>query len=230
MCLVSTRCAFRKSPWPCSDVPFGGVMCLRAGACKWLKRCLYLGGSLSIRLLFLISICLADCKSLQPYPQIPEHGAMAAVKIVFITAWLPKGNVIVIVLCLCLAPLTCCLEIHLQSLQERLLIHSVCCQVGVATSKTLVQRGSSFWTITSLIASPCMCVCQAVTTRGYSFWLSALMFAHLCSCSRKHLWNTVRRQQPSLITAHDAWTAAGATREHMLWAFVVLVAHLGAIL
>ena len=153
---------------------------------------------------------------------------MAAVKTMFIRAWLPKRNVIVIVLCLCLAPLTCCLEIHLQSLQERLLIHSVCCQAGAATSKTLVQRGWGFWTTASLIVSLCMCVCQAVTTRGYSFWLTALMFAHLCSCSCKHLWNTVRRQQPSLITTYDAWTAAGATRraKHMLWALMVLAAHL----
>ena len=54
------------------------------------------------------------------------------------------------------------------------------------------------------------------------------MFAHLWSCCHKHLWNTVRRQQPSLITTHDAWTAAGATHraKQMLWALLVLVEHL----
>ena len=85
---------------------------------------------------------------------------------------------------------------------------------GTAISKTLVRKPRIcdffFW---------CLCVSvKQWPRRGYSFWLSALVFAHLCSCSHKNLWNTVRRQQSSLITSHDALTARRA--KHMLWALV----------
>ena len=38
MWLFDTWCDFREVAWPCSDVTFGGVMWLRAGARSWIPK------------------------------------------------------------------------------------------------------------------------------------------------------------------------------------------------